>query len=675
MDKHLNFDEFEAASRDHWREAAATALKGDSIEKRLYSMTPEGIKLQPIYDQLDLDSIKHPEDWPGMAPFTRGATAAGNKLEQWWIAQDIESEEPIHFNELISEELMQGRNAVVLPLDSFARDGLSCRAGLSLKTVVDLQTALKGIDLQAAPLLTWAGPSGLALLGMLEAAQDGTQWRGAVLSDPIGESLMGESVVGMEDSLNEMAQAATWASRSPHDVRTIGVQGHVWGDAGADAVKELAHTLGTAVEYLKAMVARGLTASQLSGQFVFSLSLGSDIFMQVAKLRATRLLWSKVLSCFGAEMAPVFIHCRSCRFNKSLLDPHSNILRATAEAFAGVVGGANSLHISPFDEVAGGNDLGARRLARNTQLLLSEECGLAEVADAAGGSWYVETLTDQLARKAWEQFQEIEQTGGMREALASGVPQQCVSKTAETRLLRMSQRREAMVGVNLSPDADERFERTEVSQSKSPMDREMTPRGGRSELLKSVEQIAQAFRAGASLVEVRASLGRGDILMESVPRLTFHRAAEGYEELRSNITQHSTDSGKRPTIWLAKFGLPKQWTPRAEFARGFFGVGGYEIFEDLEGASTIDEAIAAASKSSAQVVVLCATNENYVEIVPDFVSRLKQIRPDIYVILAGYPFDRIEEYRQAGIDGFIHMRAECLSFLQELNQFLGITKK
>lgn len=675
MDRHLNFNEFDAASRENWREAAATALKGDSIEKRLFSMTPEGIKLQPIYDQLDLDEIGHLKDWPGIAPFTRGATASGNKLERWWIAQDILSEDPLNFNELLSAELMQGRNAVVLPLNSFTRDTLSSGTGLRLNNVAEVQAALKGVDLQAAPLLAWAGASGLALLGMLNAACNGAKWRGAVLSDPIGESLLGDSLVGMEDSLNEMALAVKWASESPYDIRTIGVQGHVWGDAGADAVQELAYTLSIAVEYLKEMAARGISASQLGGQFVFSLSLGSDIFMQIAKLRAARLLWSKVLSCFGGEMAPVFIHCRSCRFNKSLLDPHSNILRATAEAFAGVVGGANSLHISPFDEVAGGNDVGARRLARNTQLLLAEECGFAEVADAAGGSWYVEALTDQLARKAWEKFQKVEQTDGMRENLTAGTPQQAVSTAAETRLTRMAQRRQTMVGVNLSPDRDERFERTEETESKLPTDQNPISAGSRFESLNSVDEIAQAFEAGASLAEVRAGLGRSETSKVSISKLTFPRAAEGYEELRSNVAKHEEETGKRPAIWLAKFGGPKQWTARAEFARGFFGVGGYEILENLGGASTSDEALVAASETSAKVVVLCATDEDYVEIVPNFVSRLKQNRPDVHVILAGYPVDRIEEYKQVGIDSFIHMRAECLTFLQELNQHLGITAK
>ncbi|MGJ8638321.1 MAG: methylmalonyl-CoA mutase family protein [Opitutaceae bacterium] len=675
MDNNLHFEEFEAAGRDRWREVAAAALKGGSIEKKLFSMTPEGIKLQPIYDQTDLDALGCSVGWPGLAPYTRGRAVAGNKLEGWWIAQDLLSEDIVHFNEQLSDELMQGRNTVVLPLDQVTRDWAGSGSGLALQTMADLQTALKGIDLQAAPLLTWAGPSGLPLLGMIEAALDGAPWRGAVLADPIGASLLGESSLAMNDSFNEMAQAAKWAAESSLDVRTIGVQGHLWGDAGANAVEELAFTLATAVEYLKAMVERGLSPSEIGGQFVFSLSLSSDIFMQTAKLRAARLLWSKVLSCFGDIQGSVFIHCRSCRFNKSLLDPHSNILRATAEAFAGVIGGANSLHLSPFDEVAGGNDAGARRLARNTQLLLTEECGFAEVADAAGGSWYVETLTDQLARKVWGNFQEIEKSGGMQMALAKGSPQQSVSKTAEERLSRMAQRREKMVGVNLSPDADQIFEQTAGAKAKLPTARAKISKSSHSKILNSVEAVTQAFRGDASIAEVRASLGRGGSSPESIRKLSFPRAAEGYEELRSDVVKYGARTGKRPAIWLAKFGAPKRWTARAEFARGFFGVGGYEILENIGGASTSDEALSAVMNTAASVVVLCATDEDYVEIVPDFVTRLKQKCPDVYVVLAGYPVDRVEEYQKAGTDGFIHLRAECLSFLQELNQVLGITEK
>lgn len=672
MNNQLHFEEFEAANREKWRAAAAAALKGESIEKRLFSMTQEGIKLQPIYDQADLDRIAHSEMWPGLAPFTRGATAAGYKVEPWWIAQDLASDDATHFNQQLTEELMQGRNAVVLPLDCFTREGPTGGKGIELCTMADLQAALEGIDLHAAPLLTWAGPSALPLVGMLEATLDGAAWRGSVLADPISESLIGQPLLGIDDSLNEMAKVASWAIESPFDVRTIGVQGHLWGDAGANAVDELAYTLATAIEYIKAMVERGLSAAEIGGQVVFSLSLSSDIFMQISKLRAARLLWSKALSCFGGAQASVFIHCRSCRFNKSLLDAHSNILRATAEAFAGVVSGANSLHISPYDEVAGGNDLGARRLARNTQLMMAEECGFAEVADAAGGSWYVETLTDQLARKAWGKFREIETQDGMLEVIAKGIPQQSVQGTAKDRLVRMSQRRQVMVGVNLSPNADERFVRTEVPMQQFPADRDTTSQDSDSTPLVSVENVTQAFRDGASLAEVRVRLGRGVAPTECIPELTFSRAAEGYEALRSCVTKVWDKTGERPAIWLAKFGRPKQWTARAEFARGFFGVGGYAIQENIGGASTMDEALVDASSTLAQVVVLCATDKDYEEIAPNFVSRLKQSRPDVYVILAGYPVDRLEEYQQAGVDSFIHIRTECLTFLQELNQRLGI---
>lgn len=625
MDKHLHFDEFEAAGRDQWREVAEAALKGGSVEDRLFSKTAEGIDLKPIYDQIDLDGLSLMESRPGFAPFIRGDRVAGDKIEHWWIAQDIYADDPVSFNERTMEELMQGRNAIVFPGDDV----------LAMSTVEELRVALKGIDLQIAPLLTWTGTSSLGMLERLDSALKKSSWRGAVLADPIGASLVGNPSITIEDSLNEMAQSVEWSSRCESDIRTIGVQGHLWGDAGTHSLDELAYTLATAVEYLKAMLAGGVSLTDLSRQFVFSLSLGSDVFMQIAKLRAARMLWSKAFSCFGGESAPLFIHGRSHRFNKSLLDPHSNILRATAEAFAGVMGGVNSMHISPYDEPAGGNDPGARRLARNTQLLLAEECGFTEVADAAGGSWYVEILTDQLARKAWQKFQEIEQAGGMLTLLRSGKPQNDVSKLALSRLTRMSQRRDQMVGVNLSPDLNERFEQSVPVNS---------PDEGCS-------------TAG------------------EIQKLLFPRAAEGYEQLRRDVSECWAKSGSRPAIKLAKFGAPKQWTARAEFSRGFFGVGGYEIQEDLGGAQSIDEALTSCLNSSASVVVLCATDEDYLEIVPNFVAQLKQNRPDAYVILAGNPSDQIEAYRQAGIDDFIHMRSDCLSFLNELNQHLGVTGK
>lgn len=669
----LNFNEFESAGREKWFEAAAAVLNGDTIEDRLSSKTPEGIKIQPIYDQTDLIGLGLHENRPGRAPFIRGAIATGHKVDGWWVAQDLLEENPVRYNELLADELMQGRNVVTLPLDSLTGETQGRRRGLSLGTSTSLQEALKGIDLQAAPLFVWAGPSALSLIGMIEAAVEGRKWRGAVLSDPLSESLLGELMVGVDDSLDEMAVVAKWATGCQRNVRTIGVQGHIWGDAGATAVEELAHTLATATEYLKSLVKRGFTVAQLAEQFVFSLSLGCDIFMQVAKLRAARLLWSKVIACFGCSPTSLFIHARSSCFNKSLLDQHSNILRSTAEGFAGVVGEANSMHLSPWDEVAGGSDPGARRLARNTQLLFLEECGLAEVADVAGGAWYVEKLTDQLARKAWEEFSKIEQSGGMRKMLTAGLPQQRVAKIADERLNQMALRRTKMVGVNLSPDVSAQFHQVEVTDLKPSVGNVVDPLGESDEILKGVDDIERAFRNGSTLSAVRKKLGRNGRKVKAIPPLSFPRASEGFENLRKQVSGHESATGERTVIWLAKFGLPKQWSARAEFSRSFFSIGGYEIRENVGGAPSIEKALHAAKAASPHVVVMCASDEDYEKLVPDFVSQLKHETPSTWVILAGNPKGRLEDYQGAGVDEFVHVRSECLAFLQKLNNQLGIS--
>lgn len=621
MDNDLHFDEFDSAGREQWLEAAA-ALKGSSVEKCLYSKTLEGIDIQPIYDTLDLDSVNHLGCSPGKAPYLRGRKVSGNKVDPWWIAQDIDSKNPEEFNERMLQELMCGRNAVVFPTGSDF---------LNFHSVDALKVALKGIDLNVAPLFVWSGSNSSQLIPLINEAVGAGKWRGAVLADPIGETLKGITNVQLDASLNDLAKIVRQFAGSRRDIRMVGVQGHLWGDAGANAVDELAYTLATAVYYIKTLLSHGCSISQLAEQFVFSLSLGSDVFMQIAKLRAARLLWSKVFACFSDVPAPLFIHGRSNCFGKSQLDPHTNILRSTAEAFAGVIGGVDSMHIAPFDEVLGGNDLAASRLARNTQLLMAEECGFAEVADAAGGSWYVEKLTDQLARKVWGAFQGIEGSGGMLEALKCGRPQEAISKSAATKCKRISERRDLMVGVNLSPDLNERFESHRVG-----------------------------FIDGSADTDA----------MHVVHPLRFLRAAEGYERLRANASYAS----ECPSVWLAKFGQPNQWSARAEFSREFFSIGGYEITENVGGADSYKEALESCVKSAAPVVVLCAADVDYQKIVPKFVPQLRHECPGKIIILAGYPTERVEEYRAVGVDEFIHLRSDCLSFLTSLNQRIGVSE-
>ena len=287
--------------------------------------------------------------------------------------------------------------------------------GLSLATLDDVGRALRGVDLASVPVHAPAGISALAITALLSAwmAEQGKKpsaLHGAVLSDPFSE-WVGRGVLpgGLFGAYDEMAVLTDWAARNKAKLKTIGVHANLWADAGGNAVQELAFGLATGVEYLRELDLRKLSASRAGPRFLFTYSLGSHFFMEIAKLRAARLLWARAVGAAGGneEAQRLVSHGRTSIWNKTVLDPHVNLLRATSEAFVGVMGGFSSLHVAPFEECFRVPDDFSRRLARNFQIILAEECQLARVVDPAGGSWYVETLTLELAEKAWALFQDV----------------------------------------------------------------------------------------------------------------------------------------------------------------------------------------------------------------------------------------------------------------------------
>ena len=673
----LTLDEFPASTYDEWRAAAEESLKGAPFDKKLITSTPEGIKLQPIYGQADLDALSLPESWPGLAPFVRGAHASGNKSRPWLIAQELSLGCLEKFNEALKSDLMRGQTAVTGLPDVATRQGKDPdeavsgevgQCGLSLATLEDASRAFAGVDFQAAPVLVFAGASALPIAGLLEASSGGRGFSGSVLADPLTEWVRdGKLDISLDDAYAEMASLSKWAAGK--GIRTAGIQANFWADAGGTAVEELAFGVATGAAYFRALAAAGVPEDEVAPRFVMALSLGSNLFMQIAKLRAARLLWDRMVEAFGVKHAALFIHGRSSIFNKSVLDPHTNMLRATAEGFAGVVGGVDSMHVAAFDEPIRTPDEFSTRIARNIHVILAEECGFAEVADAAGGSWYVESLTIELAKKAWELFQDLEKRGGMAVALREGFPQSAVAVSAKARLDAVSKRREAVLGVNLFPnpaetpltpnpdDAQKKF--TECSKRIASV-----RKGGVSLASASVEEIAKAFQAGATIGEIRKALPRQGAGLPEIPRVRVIRSAEGYERLRA-LTKENP-----PQVWLAKFGPPKQSKARADFSSGFFAAGGFGVRQQTAGAKSIEEALDQAVAAKAAIVVLCSTDDTYPEIVPAFVPALKSKSPGLKVILAGYPPDQIEAYKASGVDDFIHLKVDCLAFLTNLQKEL-----
>jgi methylmalonyl-CoA mutase len=703
------FEEFPATSPAEWRKAAEESLKGAPFEKKLVTRTPEGIDLQPIYSREDGEKLPLKGTWPGLPPYLRGSAALGARSAGWKIAQELPYGRPQEFNQALLQDLNRGQNCVHLLLDVATRLGLDPDSalpgevggcGLSLATVDDVDRALRGVDLSAVPVHVPAGSSALSIAALIAAWHAGqgkklSSLQGAILCDPVSDWIgRGTLPGGLPEACVEMAILTDWAARNRVPIRTVGVNAGIWADAGGSAVQELAFGLATGVGYLRELARHKVSVNRSGPRFLFTYSLGSHFFMEIAKLRAARLVWARALGAAGGDEKAqrLAFHGRTSLWNKTLLDPQVNLLRATSEAFAGIVGGCSSIHVAPFDECFRVPDDFSRRIARNIQIILAEECQLAQVVDPAGGSWYVETLTQQLADRAWSLFQEIERKGGMVEALRAGIPQELVSKTARDRIFGAESRRDGIIGTNLHPNLREKpvaFEMPDYAalaakRAAQVADYRTSPEAERgAEVMERLSAlmtaspvtkmaaIIDAFLKGATLGEVTKVLRAGKADEGPVAKVRILRRSESFETLRRRADAFKARTGARPTIFLANLGPRKQHGARAEFSAGFFSAGGFEVLTN-KGFDTPEAAAAAAIESKAPVVVLCSTDETYPQLVPPIARGLKAAPHKPQVILAGLPAGQTDALKAAGIDDFIHVRANCAQMLAALQDKLGI---
>ena len=703
------FDEFTAPTYDEWYAATVASLKGVPFD-RLLTKTYEGISLQPLYRQEDAAHLSHQNTMPGQAPFVRGATATGYLAQPWLIAQEISAATPEAFNRAARHDLARGQTAVNLKLDRATCNGLDPDQvepdtvgvdGVSMAALDDLAAALEGVDLAALPLFVDAGISGLPLLALVTAlvrqqGHDPALLQGAISMDPLGMlARQGSLPVALEALYNELARMTHWAENAAPQLSTIAVSGLAYRDAGANAVQELAVTLATGVAYLRAMQERGLEIETVAPRMRFTFTLGNNLFMEIAKLRTARLLWSQIVAAFGGREAAqaMQIHAQSANWNKTLLDPYVNMLRTTTEAFAGAVGGVASMHVAPFDAVYQPSDEFGRRIARNTQLILQEECSLARLIDPAGGSWYVEKLTDQLARDGWALFQEIEAQGGMAAALFQGSIQSRIEAVAAARRANLARRKDVQVGTNMYPNLHEKLARPaplnafaerlqRVDQLRGEADsvavvaaletvaRRTLAGSTQLDAVGIVDSAIEAATAGALINELSHALRADAAGGPHVTALAIQRGSEPFETLRQR-SDHAAQASGRPQVFLAVMGPLAQHKARADFAQSFFAVGGFDAIYPT-GFATADEAAQAALDSGAAAVVICSTDESYPAVVPPLVAHIRAAQSAMPVILAGYPKEQVDALKAAGVDEFIHVRADCHGINVWLQEKLGL---
>jgi len=431
---------FEPATRDDWADLAESTLRGRTLES-LATVTDDGIRIEPLYAN---DGRIDRAGLPGASPHTRGSTAAGSTEAGWDIRALVLDEGTDAANATVLDELERGSTSVLLD-----------RAAIGIASADDLAAVLDGVHLEMAPVALLPGPDAATAASWLvdlwgRRGTPATDRSGALGLDPIGVAARH----GGDPDLSTLAPAVASVADAP-GVHAISVDAGVWADAGADEAWELACSLATGVAYLRALENHGVSIDDALGALTFTYSADADQFRTIAKFRAARRLWDRVAGACGSDVRAQHQTAVTSAAMLTRRDPWVNLLRSAVAAFSAGIGGASAVTVRSFDSAIGRPDEFGRRTARSTQLLLIEESGLARVVDPAGGSWFVEDLTEQLAEAAWERFRSIEADGGMVSALASGRIAAEVDAIRGARAARLATRAGAITGVTEFPDIDE----------------------------------------------------------------------------------------------------------------------------------------------------------------------------------------------------------------------------
>ncbi len=620
------FTEFPPVSTEQWEAAINEDLKGADYDKKLVWHTLEGFNVKPYYRSEDLKDIPFINSLPGSYPFVRGNETDNNR---WEIRQDIDSTDAAEANRIALDAISRGAEGI----------------GFRMKEITTpeaLQTLLSGINLTQTKIHFISSRSYPALLDLFinylaENDIDPEKVHGSLNFDPINFlALHGKYYTTKENNLVEMVYVLNTIEKKLPGFKAIAINGHTFANAGSSLVQELAFSLSSATDYLAEMTAKGITIDNVAPKIQFSFSVGSNYFMEIAKFRAARLLWAKIVEQFKPKQSQslkMFIHATTLNWDKTLYDAHVNLLRSTTEAMSAIIGGVDSLNVVPFDVCYKDSDDISRRLARNQQIILKEESYLDKIVDPAAGSYYLENLTQNIASAAWTLFKLVEEKGGFTEAFKTGFIQDEIEKIRKKKDKEIANRRAPILGTNQYPNQNEEgLKKIQMEDDETEAD----------------TQKPTAYR-----------------------KLEIYRAADAFEDLRL-LTEMSVEAGNpRPKVFLFTMGNLAMRKARAGFASNLFGVAGYQII-DNPGFETVDDGVDAAQKSGAEIVVICSSDEEYPELAPAIAKSIKETDPDKIIILAGYPKEIIDSLKAAGVDDFIHIRTNALEFLKQIQEKLGI---
>ncbi|MBA1158120.1 methylmalonyl-CoA mutase subunit beta [Microvirga mediterraneensis] len=640
--------EFPQATREQWLKRVEGVLKGADFRKKLVSRSHDGIDIQPLYAKAE-----------GSTPVAR------EQAGRWRVSQRIDHPDPAKANELALLDLEGGADALTL----VAHKAPAARGfGVRIGSLDDLDQALSGVMLDLIHLRVDAGGHGrqMAALVLALAARRGHKLADLSLDlglDPIGAmAAQGKMSASWDTMAGRMGDTLVHLTEQGFAGRAFLADGRVYHEAGASEAQELAAVLATGVGYLRALEMQGHTLDAARRALSFLLVADADEFLTVAKLRALRRLWARVEQACGLEPRPIRLHAETAWRMTTRRDPWVNMLRTTVAAFSAGIGGADAVTVLPFTAALGLPDAFARRVARNTQLILLDESNLARVTDPAAGAGGFEALTDALCEEAWGLFQEIESEGGILESLKGDKLQARIAIVRAQREQAVATRKEPITGTSEFPNIHE----TEVTVLMPASGEPLSPKG---EEKAAGEQVAPAETSFSALVRMA---GQGATLPQlvgtasgpspvAIAPLPSTRTAEPFERLRDRSDAHLAKTGERPRIFLANLGPIAAFTARATFAKNFFEAGGIEAVTN-DGFSDVGALRKAYLDSRAGLACICSTDEIYEKHAEEAAQALASAGSPL-IALAGRPGEREEQLTRAGITTFIYAGCDTLKVL------------
>ncbi|NPD47229.1 MULTISPECIES: methylmalonyl-CoA mutase family protein [unclassified Lentimicrobium] len=617
------FEDFAPVSTEQWEEKIKTDLKGADYLRRLFWNSPEGIQVKPFYRSEDLENITYLDNKPDQFPYVRGTKKHNN---DWLVRQDIFVDDVEKANKKALDILMKGVNSLCFIFsDKY------------IAKVSDIEKLMENIQADSVEVNFKIGTGAHKVIAVYEelvkkynrAPED---IEGSVDFDPFFNlTFKGHYCQSEEYAFKHAAQLIQAAEFLPK-FKTLSVNGLNLRNAGANVVQELAYSLSMGAEYITRLTDEGLSVDDIAPRIKFHFGVGSNYFMEIAKLRAARALWANIVNAYGpenAEKTKMHIHSSNISLNKTVYDAHVNMLRTTTESFSALLGGTDSFTVLPYNANFEWPTEFSERIARNQQLLLKEESFIDKVADPAAGSYYIESLTNELIEKTWELFLKVDELGGYTEAIKQGFIQDDIEKSAEERKDFAAKRKEIYLGTNQYPNFTEHFDHVINPDSLKPFD--LTSKNATVKTLKQF------------------------------------RVTQDFEMLRFTTDMYSKEN-KRPLAFMLTTGNLNMRKARAQFACNFFAVAGFEV-QDNNGFATIEEGLKAAKAANAEIVVLCSSDDDYAEVGMEFAKATKDTTIGV---IAGYPKNLIEEFKANGLSKLIHVKSNILEELTAYQKELGI---